>query len=338
MDYQEFLSQLCEKVKEHLPEGHQSANVDIVTSHKNNDTKLEALIIKNEHDTLVPRIYVDSYFEDEENGRSIENIAKEMVQIYLDNKTTQFKSLPEDITDYNKIKDQLVVQLINRDYNKELLTDVPHKDLENTDLSAILRLEFETDDPISAFARIDYQMLDLWKVSFDTAYEEALSNCIKKNPATIVSIEDVMMDIMGIKEVEKGLPKTAEIESYQQYVLSNSSGKWGATVMLYPEVLQQIAENSDADLLIMPSSIHEVILMKVTEEFSASELQSIVISVNQGGVLEPEDILSNGVYCYNKDEHMLSLATSQEETKKLGNRFSDQKSDFTSEMDDLLER
>ena len=106
------------------------------------------------------------------------------------------------------------------------------------------------------------------------------------------------------------------MEPYEQYVLSNSSTCHGASVLLYPDVLDQLAQNAGENLFILPSSIHELILMRDNGEMSAGELQAMVACVNQEGV-EPQEVLSDEVYYYDKDEHSLTMATSKEHTAAL---------------------
>ena len=90
--------------------------------------------------------------------------------------------------------------------------------------------------------------------------------------------------------------------------------------MLYPGLLQSIAEATRSSFYILPSSIHEVLLIKEDNSMDARELQSMVMDINQSEVA-PHEVLSNQVYFYDGKEQKISLALSTEETKELaGNR------------------
>lgn len=104
------------------------------------------------------------------------------------------------------------------------------------------------------------------------------------------------------------------------YVLTNPQKSKGAAAMLYPGLLQSIAEATQSSFYILPSSIHEVLLMKEGNGMGAKELQSMVTDINQAQV-PPQEVLSNQVYFYDGKEQKISLALSPEETRELaGNR------------------
>lgn len=121
-------------------------------------------------------------------------------------------------------------------------------------------------------------------------------------------------------KVEPRKPEKVSCQSNELYILRSAGEKYGATALLYPGVLQTLAENSGADLFILPSSNQEVLVMRVDGE-EAKELQRIVIEVNLSK-LKKEDILSNQVYYYDVKAQNLSCATTKEETQELLEEFS----------------
>ncbi len=85
--------------------------------------------------------------------------------------------------------------------------------------------------------------------------------------------------------------------------------------MLYPGLLQSIAEATQSSFYILPSSIHEVLLMKEGNGMDARELQGMVMDINQREVV-PQEVLSNQVYFYDGKAQKISLALSLEETRE----------------------
>ena len=69
--------------------------------------------------------------------------------------------------------------------------------------------------------------------------------------------------------------------------------------MMYPNVLKDFANEQDVDLFIIPSSVHEVILVP-KEGGSAKRLNEILNDVNQNSV-DPIEILSNRIYSYSRE-------------------------------------
>ena len=84
------------------------------------------------------------------------------------------------------------------------------------------------------------------------------------------------------------------------YVLSNKTQSYGAGLLRNKTILAQIAGKIDNDLIIIPSSVHELIVMPYTSWFEVSEIEKIIREVN--GEIDTEDILSSHVYCYNRDK------------------------------------
>lgn len=103
---------------------------------------------------------------------------------------------------------------------------------------------------------------------------------------------------------------------YEQYVLSNTEKFHGATAILYPGLLQEIGEATKSNFFLLPSSLHEVILMKDNGEMSAEELQRMVMQINRTEV-KPEEVLSDEVYCYDYREQKLTMATDPVKTKEV---------------------
>ncbi len=83
------------------------------------------------------------------------------------------------------------------------------------------------------------------------------------------------------------------------YVLTNSSGICGACALLYPDQLKNFADMLESDLVILPSSIHEVLLVPYDDHISFDELAHMVSHINRAEV-PVEDRLSDQVYLYSR--------------------------------------
>ena len=88
-------------------------------------------------------------------------------------------------------------------------------------------------------------------------------------------------------------------EKLPLYVLTNAKMFLGAACVFYPEVLSSIGNAVQTDYYILPSSIHECIILPASSGYSREELEEIVRQVNEAQVPEQE-ILSNHVYFYDK--------------------------------------
>lgn len=315
MDYNDFLSQIQEQILKYLPEQYRDADVSIHKTIKNNNTELMALLIHRQGESISPQIYLEPFFSQYQQGKEIEEIEKELAASYLRSQSFQIPNVEELVSDFEKVKGLLRLQLINKEYNSEKMPYTPHRDLENTDLTAVVKIHLPTAETGQAAILVSDSLFSLWKKSMDDVYPLALQNTMEENPARVNSMYQVAMAMMSDHLIWHEI-ENYQIEPYEQYVLCNSSGINGATILLYPDVLEKLAQKANANLFILPSSIHECILMQDTGELEARELQEMVMSVNQSEV-SPEERLSNEVYYYDKDEHSLSMATNREETEEL---------------------
>jgi len=344
MDYQQFLNEVTKQVKDYFPEEYRNAKVELNHMVKTNDQEMDGLTIRREQDTLVPQIYLNGYFELYENGVSLNEILSDIVARYFQEAARSFENLPEDMTDYEQIKDRILVQLINRDMNQTLLKEVFSKSIDHTDLAVIFKIPIYEDERGSATIRITREMAQRWGMDSEAVYQDALNNTVKAHPAQLTTLQSIIGEMMFppgmfINEVNWEAPEVCEMKTYEPYILTTPSKHHGAATLLYPEVLQQLSDNAQSNLFILPSSVHELLLMRDNGEVNAAELQAMVIGVNQENVL-PEELLSNEVYYYDGKEHTLSMATVKEETAELKQRFqqnaayavSDQEMDMEQEL------
>ena len=125
------------------------------------------------------------------------------------------------------------------------------------------------------------------------------------------SVELVDMENILAEMITREMPE-GNIEGFNlkgiipMKVLSNRRHMYGAAVMILPGVLQDIAEEMDASLYILPSSVHEVILMTDTGQEQPQVLRDMVMEVNATQVL-PEEILSDHVYYYDRDKKEICI-------------------------------
>lgn len=97
----------------------------------------------------------------------------------------------------------------------------------------------------------------------------------------------------------------------QLYIFTNTMKTYGAAAILYPDMLKKMAEQLGGDLLILPSSIHEVLLLRYDPEQNINWFQEMVCSINRSDVAE-RDVLSNHVYIYRREKDMVEIAEAEE--------------------------
>ncbi len=91
------------------------------------------------------------------------------------------------------------------------------------------------------------------------------------------------------------------------YVLNNNSGVYGASAILYKDVLKNFADSLKKDLVIFPASIHEVLLVPYEERMDTKSLKEMVSAINRQEVVE-SDVLSDNIYVYKRESNSVILA------------------------------
>lgn len=310
MTYEKFTQLVKEQILSFLPEEYANAEVMIQEVTKNNDQKFQAVCIKRPADRMVPTIYLDEYYQMYQDGQSMDSILAALAKTHQESMAESAEWMSFHADDYESIKSRLYVTVLNRSSNKNYLKDAVHKDIPDTDITAVVRVLCENrKERGTASFLVKENMLEMWGISGEALYEQAL-----KNTESLFQPEmfNVMAILTGCDEEEA---KSKELFPYAQYVLTNDVKTNGAAVMLYPNLLQEIGEATGSNFFILPSSIHEVILLKDNGEMSAEELQRMVMTINRIQVA-PEEVLSDEVYCYDYEQQKLTMATEPSQTKE----------------------
>lgn len=310
--FEKFQQKIKDGILACLPEEYRNATVNIVHVPRNNDQEQVAMAIKKEGQSVVAKVYLEEYYTRFPDWVSDETILRTIAGDYLaEESEMKWKAeMAEAVKDFDSVKGNIRVQVVNKDMNRENLRGCPHKEVEGTDLAAVFRVMLYKDGEERATALVTDKTMKDWDMGVDSLYETALKNTAAQAPAQINS----MMSLLFGGEEPLAPEEVFREEGF--YVLSNPQKSNGAAAMLYPGLLQSIAEATQSSFYILPSSIHEVMLIKEGNGMGARELQGMVMDINQREVA-PQEVLSNQVYFYDGKEQKISLALSSEETKEL---------------------
>lgn len=315
MNYSEFTNVIAEKAEKAAGnKGRVSINQVI----KNNDTKLDGLVIMEKDQFIAPTIYLNDYYHKYKNGMSIDSVMDEILSVYHKNRNT-FDLDTESFKNYENMKHRIAFKLINLKMNGELLKNLPHKKF--MDLAVVYYLVIHDKDKRLATALINNDHLKAWGVDADTLDDQAVLNTPGLFPATIRPIEKVLEKITngqaeGYVNETDGLTNGFDDDFFDMsntddpcksmFVLTNTSGINGAACMLYKKPLKLFGQKIKRDLFILPSSVHEVILVPGSEGLRKEDLAEMVREINKTEV-SPNEILSDRVYEYDHAADKLKL-------------------------------
>lgn len=302
MKFRDFARQVQKKVGKLCGEGYR---IKIETIQKNNSVTRKGMSIRKEGEDSASVIYLDSYYVCYENDEmSLEGVAEDIYEVFVRNETPA--ELKEALNDFQKIKDRVVCCLVNRESNEALLEDVPWVPF--CDLAVVFHVLFKEEREGSLSSLIHHEQVKAWNTSVDELRRLAGENTPRLRPYRFRSMLEIIREMNGLP-VSDG--EEAGPGEKAMYVLSNKSGVHGAAAVLYDNALRDISEKLGADFVILPSSIHEMIVLPYDKSLRMKELGEIVEVINETEVSR-EDRLSDHVYLYSRRTGAVTIASDTE--------------------------
>lgn len=305
MNYERFLEKVRFAVQEKLGDDHE-ISVQKVT--KNNGIVLDGLVISSKDKKLAPTIYLNSYYMCFTLGKPLPEILDEIIAGYKEYKDIAFGNM-EKLLNFDNLKDKIVYKLVQKEWNRELLEDIPS--FEFLDLAVVFYLILERNRKGQMTALIHNAHMTSWAVTKEELYQLAKENTPKLLPPVIRELKDVMREIM-----RRSLGELFEEELQEEflddsslmpplYVLTNQTQINGASCILYDNCLAEFATAQGSDVVIIPSSTHEVLLIP-DQKLNYDEFLAMVVDINKKEVPE-EDVLANSVYRYERKTKQITI-------------------------------
>ena len=277
--YQEFKHLLAEELKKNFNDG-ADIQVEVHTIIKNNSLELEGMIIIEEGRNVSPNFYLKFYYEDYLNGEVIEDIAKGMVKKYNDMQDNEFGSFSMDISN---CMDKIVCRLVSYEKNSRLLKDIPY--IPFLDMAIIFYcLVVENESGIGS-VRVSNSIMERWGMTVKTLYTVAIHNTERIFPKVFCPLKLMLKNILNSKEhempeVSSNLEDCCYNEWEAPFVLTNRKGVNGSAAILYPDCLKDIGKMTQTGIYIIPSSIHELLIVPDDGLVSPDGLKKMVKEVN----------------------------------------------------------
>lgn len=302
MDFETFVKLVRAEIVNWLPEEFKSAEISVETVTKTNDIEHVGLMIRTDRN-IAPNIYLEAFYNMYQDGESLRNILEEIAQIRVELEADEDINI-NDLLDFDKCKDRILPQLISAEWNHEQLNKRPHMILE--DLAVVFYAHLQDSAPGNeANMRITNEHLSLWKTTPEELYDLALRNLENSKNGVFESMEKVIEEFM-FRAIKKEIFETSDYKLCQpsetdyMYIVTNKNKVNGASELLDKRFMNSICGLLGCDIYILPSSIHECIIIPSTEEVNVHALKRMVREVNRNEVAEDER-LSDSVYIYSVD-------------------------------------
>ena len=303
MDYETFKQEFAEDIKEKVSQkGYGEVETSFHNIEKTNQN-YEAISVVPAGGNIGVNYNIENAFASYEHSGDYEGvlasatgaIASGLDQVPVVNVNA--------LMNYEIMKEKLSVEVISAEVNEELLAKVPHDRIE--DLAVVYRFIMESNEDGRASILVNNDLIERMGVTHEQLRADALENSPEIRPAVIQGMNEVMKEMMGPEAYEMfGIPDDTEEMMFIATVPDKNSG---AGVLAYQDFMDQAAEKIGGDFFILPSSIHEILLVPDDGQKGADELKAMVMDVNATQV-SPEERLSDNVYHYDSKEHIFELA------------------------------
>ena len=303
MDYETFKQEFAEDIKEKLSQkGYGEVETSFHNIEKTNQN-YEAISVVPAGGNIGVNYNIENAFASYEHSGDYEGvlasatgaIASGLDQVPVVNVNA--------LMNYEIMKEKLSVEVISAEANEELLSKVPHDRIE--DLAVVYRFIMESNEDGRASILVNNDLIERMGVTHEQLRADALENSPVIRPVVIQSMNEVMKEMMGPEAYEMfGIPDDTEEMMFIATVPDKNSG---AGVLAYQDFMDQAAEKIGGDFYVIPSSIHEILLVPDNGEVQAEGLKEMVQEVNATEV-SPEEKLSDNVYHYDSKEHIFELA------------------------------
>ena len=286
MDYQIFIEEIVKLLQEKMGASYE---VKVTNVTKNNDVHLTGVIMMRESDRISPTIYLEEPYRQYSAGTGMQEIVDGIVTLYRE----QMQNVDFDIDffkEFGRVRDRIFHKIINYEKNRKLLEDVPH--IRWCDLAVVFYYAVEEETFGRASILIHNNHLAMWEQTADVLYQIAQYNMRRSMPELLIPMQELIEEMTGIK--------SEQTDRVRMYVLTNRGKLNGASAMLYSDKIRELADRLQSDLIILPSSIHEVLLLPDDDEHEYDFYRQMVEEVNTTQV-EPEEVLSYNLYRYSRE-------------------------------------
>lgn len=301
MSYEQFIENMAAIIKGRMEI---SLDLSIHSTVKNNGYQRKGITFSEEGINISPTIYLEEYYEKFMRGSSVKELAEQVLEMYR--KIRIRHSWNEvSVQDYQNIKDKIIYKLVNQERNGELLDQVPHVRYLDLAILYFVLVDMDKSGGQMATMLIRNEHLTWWNVTSEEIRRRADMNTEKILPYEFSAMCMMIEEMLGNQEMEEEEWKKFR-EQENMYILTNHIRSCGASVILYPGRLQAIGDYFKENYFILPSSIHEVIILPESKALPKDEMECVIREVNETQV-QAEEFLSNHAYYYDRQKMEITV-------------------------------
>ena len=303
-----FAEGVAKDIRNYLPSEYENADFQVVQKNKNNGVQLIGVQVNLPGKDLSPIIYVEQFFDEIRQGEPVDEVMNRFARCIEKSGRAPFMDSGIDLMNYDSLKEHLAIKLVNTQTNRKMLQEMPHENIE--DLSVICYVDFPVDSREGkATMEVRNQYLSIWNIDEKALFQQARANTQPINTPVLQTMFGTWKSLFDEDACVKNLldENTTEfgLSSHETaYILTNMEMKYGAAMITQPEVLNKLEQLFPEGFYVLPSSVHEVLIVPDNGEMEPKMLGEMVREVNKNEV-ERQEILSDRVYSYDKEKHQI---------------------------------
>jgi hypothetical protein len=301
MSFEEFRENILQEIRVRADGAFQVKKHDVT---KNNNVKQTGIAVVKEGTDIGPCVYLDElYREYESDGMKFDEIVDEVYRLILKYEEDTPDVDISGFRNWETVHGDIYPKLVNAEQNKELLEKIPHRNFMDLAVVYYAVARDHVQEDIGTILIYNGHM-EIWGQEEENLYQTSMRNMRADGEADLFTIETVIKHIMpGITfPAERGkVPRDTGM-----YILTNRRRRFGAAEILDRKTLRMVADKIGNGFIVLPSSVHETVVLPSREEAEYKRLADMVREVNDT-LVDVEERLSYHVYVYSRAEETLRI-------------------------------
>ena len=261
----------------------------------------ERVTIPNGDQRIVPTVYLDSLYQEYIHGKDVDSCVGDVADMRIEaqGKAEFFDMGVPDILDYEKMKNKLQVRICDKEWNTDRLADKVVT--EHGDFAAYYAVNLEENGEGISSIPVTVSLMNEWGVSVEQIQADAMM-ADKNRGVQLVDMTQIIESMIFGGTPKNLLNEKLDMETVENpmFCLTNESKLNGASLLLQEDIRKQIGECLGSDYFVIPSSVHEVLILPDNGIFQVPELNAMVQKVNETQVERQEQLSDKVQFCDKK--------------------------------------
>lgn len=250
---------------------------------KNNGASYEGLVIEKLEEELSQVVSLDNCYEDFRAGISVQEISEQILKEYRKAAGNVSLLSQQDIWSYERIKDRLYVEMVNRKWNEQYLEHKYYVPF--LDLAVVYYIDTQLDyknAPEHRGTAVTKDIFKIWSVEPEVIWKQVLENMGKESLFLMLVVTEEENSLMTFED------------AFQK--------NQGALALLQKSILDEAKKKLEEPFYILPVSIFELMIVPESQADEVEEMKKAIIESNHE--MPVEYLLSNNIYYYGEKEEV----------------------------------